>query len=138
MPRMRAFSISISLGENRADNGPLMVIPESHRNFVACPGETPPAHFERSLRRQEAGIPPEPILEAMAAEHGITSPTGPPGSATLFDCNILHGSNGNITPFARTNLFIVFNSVENTLESPFSGQKPRPEHIASRDFTPLS
>jgi ectoine hydroxylase len=49
----------------------------------------------------------------------------------------MHGSNGNITPFARTNVFLVFNSVENVLEAPFSGQPARPEHIASRHVAPL-
>ena len=137
MPRMRALSFSISLSENRADNGPLMVVPESHRRFVSCPGATPERHYERSLQRQEAGIPPEPVVAALACAHGISSPTGPIGSVTLFDCNLLHGSNGNITPFARTNLFLVYNSVENALEAPFSGQAPRPPHVAVRDAAPL-
>jgi ectoine hydroxylase len=137
MPRMRAFSLSIALSENRADNGPLMVIPASHHRFVSCPGRTPEAHFERSLRRQEAGVPPESIVATMARSNGIDSPTGPPGSVTLFDCNLMHGSNGNITPFARTNLFLVFNSVENALRSPFSGQPPRPTYIAAKNPKPL-
>lgn len=137
MPRMRAFSLSISLSENRADNGPLLLVPESHLHYVSCPGETPEAHYEQSLRRQQAGIPPEPILESLARAKGIACPTGPPGSVTMFDCNLLHGSNGNITPFARSNVFLVFNSVDNALEAPFSGQAPRPQHIASREATPL-
>jgi ectoine hydroxylase len=50
----------------------------------------------------------------------------------------MHGSNGNITPWPRSNLFLVYNSVENALEAPFSGQAPRPPHIASRHFEPLT
>jgi ectoine hydroxylase len=137
MPRMRAFSLSLNLTENRMDNGPLMVVPESHHHYVCCAGETPEAHYERSLRRQEAGTPPDSIVADLVRGHGIESPTGPAGSATLFDCNVMHGSNGNITPFARTNVFLVFNSVENVLEAPFSGQPARPEHIASRHVAPL-
>ncbi|HMA13802.1 MAG TPA: phytanoyl-CoA dioxygenase family protein, partial [Kiloniellaceae bacterium] len=38
MPRMRALSISITLTDNMETNGPLMVIPGSHRTFVACVG----------------------------------------------------------------------------------------------------
>ena len=56
----------------------------------------------------------------------------------FFDCNAMHGSNGNITPYPRSNVFAVFNSVENTLEDPFGPDQPRPDYIASRDFTPLS
>lgn len=133
MPRMRAFSLSINLTANRIDNGPLMLIPESHRSFISCPGRTPEANYERSLKRQEAGVPPESIIEALAKKHGIESPTGAAGSATLFDCNLLHGSNGNITPFPRTNLFLVFNQLDNVLGEPFSGQLARPEYIAQRN-----
>ena len=50
----------------------------------------------------------------------------------------MHGSGNNITPYPRSNLFLVFNSVENTLVEPFAAARPRPEYIASRDFTPLS
>lgn len=137
MPRMRALSASIGLTPNRNDNGPLLLIPGSHRYYVSCPGVTPEAHWERSLRRQEAGIPPEPIVRALAEGGAIESATGPPGSVTLFDCNVMHGSNGNITPFPRTNLFLVFNRVDNALGPPYSGQPPRPQHVANRRPEPL-
>jgi len=137
MPRMRAFSLSISLTENGSLNGPVMVIPGSHRQFVSCPGWTPDEHYRTSLRRQELGVPPREILSRLVEEGGVESPTGPPGSALFFDCNLMHGSNGNITPFPRTNLFVVFNSMENALEAPFSGQPPRPAYIGTRDPKPL-
>jgi ectoine hydroxylase len=44
----------------------------------------------------------------------------------------MHGSSSNISPYPRSNVFLVFNSVENRLAEPFSGQKPRPDYIASR------
>jgi ectoine hydroxylase len=49
----------------------------------------------------------------------------------------MHGSGSNITPFARSNIFLVFNSVENALVEPFAASRPRPDFVASRDFTPL-
>jgi len=137
MPRMRALSISLNLLENNTHNGPLMLVPDSHRYYVACAGRTPERHYERSLRRQEYGVPDPVILEDLVQRGGIVAPVGPPGSVVLFDCNTMHGSNGNITPWPRSNLFLVYNSVENSLEQPFSGQAPRPEHIAGRDFAPL-
>jgi ectoine hydroxylase len=63
--------------------------------------------------------------------------TGPAGSATMFDCNCMHGSAGNITPFPRCNVFIVFNSVDNTCDEPFAAPSRRPDFIAARDFTPV-
>ena len=70
----------------------------------------------------------------MAERHGIEQITGPAGSAVMFDSNLLPGSNGNITPFPRSNIFIVYNSVENTLEEPFAAPKPRPQHLGNREF----
>lgn len=137
MPRMRALSISIALTENLDCNGPLMIMPGSHRTFVSCPGETPEDHYKKSLRNQEIGTPDPASLATLADKHGIEQFSGPAGSATLFDCNCMHGSNSNITPFPRSNVFVVFNSVENALEDPYAAPAPRPPFIASRDFTPV-
>ncbi len=137
MPSMRALSASVSLTKNLHVNGPLMVIAGSHRKFVSCAGETPRNHHEVSLRRQEIGVPDEEHLAELAELGEIRNVVGPAGSVTFFDCNLMHGSNGNITPMARKNAFFVFNSVENTLVDPFAAPGPRPTHIASRDFEPL-
>jgi ectoine hydroxylase len=137
MPRMRAVSISIALTENFVHNGGLMIMPGSHKTFVACVGETPDDHYKESLRGQEIGTPDPNSLSILADKHGIELFTGRAGSATMFDCNCMHGSNGNITPFPRSNVFIVFNSVENTCVEPFSAPAPRPTFIGARDFTPV-
>lgn len=137
MPRMRAVSISIALTENFLHNGGLMIMPGSHRTFVSCIGETPADHYKESLRDQEIGTPDPDSLSILANKLGIDLFTGPAGSATMFDCNCMHGSNGNITPFPRSNIFIVFNSIENTCEEPFAAPSRRPEFIAARDFTPV-
>ncbi|HEX7029225.1 MAG TPA: ectoine hydroxylase [Gammaproteobacteria bacterium] len=138
MPNMRAVSCSISLSPNTEYNGPLMVIPGSHRKFLSCGGETPEDNYRHSLQKQEVGVPDDASLGKMFEEGGIVSPTGSTGLVTFFECNMMHGSNSNITPLPRSNVFIVFNSVENTLVEPFCGLKPRPQHIANRkDFAPI-
>lgn len=133
MPRMRALSCSIALEENHHFNGPLLLIPGSHKQFVTCVGKTPDAHYEKSLRKQEYGVPDQASLQKLVERHGIDTAVGPAGTVTLFDCNVMHGSNGNISPYPRSNVFFVYNSVENRLVEPFSGQKPRPDYIATRD-----
>ena len=60
------------------------------------------------------------------------APTGKPGTVVIFDCNTMHGSNGNITPFPRANAFFVYNAVSNRLQAPFGVKKPRPAFIAAR------
>ncbi|GGR92326.1 ectoine dioxygenase [Streptomyces humidus] len=137
LPRMRTVSVSIALTENRDTNGGLMIMPSSHRTFLGCAGATPKDNYKRSLRMQEAGTPSASALTEMALEHGIKLFTGPAGSATWFDCNCMHGSGDNITPFPRSNVFIVFNSVENQPVEPFAAPVRRPEFIAARDFLPV-
>jgi ectoine hydroxylase len=132
MPRMRALSMSVQLADNQAVNGPLMLMPGSQNVFVTCVGETPQDHYKQSLRRQEYGVPDRQSLSRLAERGGIAAPTGPAGSVIIFDCNTMHGSNGNITPYPRANAFIVFNAVANRLAEPYGGQRPRPEFIACR------
>lgn len=133
MPRMRALSCSIALSDNYPFNGPLMVIPGSHKHYVACVGETPDNNYESSLRRQEIGVPDEASLTYLVQQSRIEQPAGKAGSIVFFDCNIMHGSNSNITPYPRSNAFFVFNSVENKLVQPFASRNPRPEYIATRN-----
>lgn len=137
MPSPRAVSLSIALTDNYAFNGSLMVMPGSHRTFVPCQGATPEEHYRESLRKQEIGVPTQADITELADKYGIEQFTGPAGSALLFDSNIMHGSTNNITPFPRSNIFLVFNSVENPLVEPFAAPARRPTYVASRDFTPV-
>jgi len=132
MPRMRAMSASILLTLNTEHNGPLLVVPGSHRRYVRCVGATPADHFRQSLRNQTYGIPDQALLTELVRQGGIASVTGPPGTVVFFDCNLMHGSASNITPLARHNIFTVYNSSLNPLAQPFGGTPPRPEFLAAR------
>ena len=133
MPHMRAVSCSIALTPNYEFNGPLMLVPGSHQYFLSCVGETPEDHYKASLKKQEYGVPdPEGLEKLIDLGGGIEVPKGPSGSVTMFECNTMHGSASNISPLPRTNLFVVYNSVENALVEPFSGQKPRPAYLGER------
>ncbi|MEW1795521.1 MULTISPECIES: ectoine hydroxylase [Streptomyces] len=137
LPNMRTISVSIALTENYDTNGGLMIMPGSHKTFLGCAGETPKDNYKQSLKMQDAGTPSDEALTGFAQEHGIKLFTGKAGAATWFDCNCMHGSGDNITPFPRSNVFIVFNSVENAAVEPFAAPAPRPSFIGSRDFTPV-
>ncbi|WP_273521620.1 ectoine hydroxylase [Rhodosalinus sediminis] len=132
MPRMRAVSASLLLTDNRAQNGALMLMPGSHRTFVSCPGATPEDNHKSSLKAQTVGTPSQESLTKLAEAHGITDAEGPAGTLILFDCNTMHGSNGNITPFPRSNAFFVYNAVSNALTEPFAAAAPRPDWLARR------
>jgi ectoine hydroxylase len=133
MPAMRALSCSILLTDNNEFNGPLMLIPGSHRHFISCEGETPDDHYKMSLKKQEYGVPDEALLRRLTDMGGIVSCKGMAGTAVLFDCNTMHASNSNVSPYPRSNVFFVYNSIENQLEAPQGGLKPRPEFVATRE-----
>ncbi|MET9448664.1 ectoine hydroxylase [Streptomyces cinerochromogenes] len=139
MPAPRALSLSVALTENAPHNGPLMVIPGAHRTFVPSAGQTPPDYHRTSLRGKNlpAGPADRTAVATLARELGIRQFTGPAGSAMAFDSNSLHASAPNVSPFARTNLFVVYNSVENPLGTPYTAPRPRPAYLASRTFTPV-
>lgn len=132
MPSMRAISVSIALTDNYTCNGPVMVIPGSHRNFLSCSGLTPEENYKSSLRQQRYGVPDEETIKSLVDANGIAEIVGKAGSVLFFDSNLLHGSASNITPYSRTNLFFVYNAVSNRLREPFSLQAARPEYIAHR------
>jgi len=133
MPEMRAISCSIALTDNHEHNGPLMMIPGSHKYFCQCAGLTPENHYQQSLKRQDYGIPSDGQLQWLTAQGGIEVPKGKAGSVVLFDCNLMHGSNGNITPYPRKNAFFVYNSVDNTLAEPFAAEHRRPWFLGNRE-----
>lgn len=137
LANMRTVSVSIALTKNHDTNGGLMIMPGSHKTFLGCEGATPKDNYKRSLQMQDAGIPSDETLTSLASDYGIRLFTGEAGSATWFDCNAMHGSGDNITPFPRSNVFIVFNSVENTAVEPFAAPIRRPDYIGARDFTPV-
>ncbi len=143
MPAMQALSMSVMLSDNHTCNGPTLLIPGSHRTFVTCPGETPADHHLQSLRRQEYGVPDHESIRRLVAmgsspRHplGIAEATGPAGSLLIFDCNLLHGSPGNLTPHARVNVFIVYSALSNVLGQPLAGTVPRPAYLAARPARP--
>ncbi|CAM3907484.1 ectoine hydroxylase [Alkalicoccus chagannorensis] len=135
MPDMRAVSCSIVLTDNYEFNGPLMLIPGSQNWYVSCPGMTPEGNYKESLKKQESGVPDNDSMSWLVdqADGQIDRATGPAGSVLFFDCNTMHGSAGNISPYDRSNVFFVYNSIENQLQEPFSGQGPRPEFLANRN-----
>ncbi|WP_455385914.1 phytanoyl-CoA dioxygenase family protein [Acidihalobacter prosperus] len=137
LPRPRAVTGWIMLTENTPFNGPLFVIPGSHRWYVSCGGQTPEDNYKQSLKRQLAGTPRLDTLKTLFDEGSVAGVFGRPGTVVFHECNIMHGSPDNIAPDPRTNLMYVYNSVANLPEGPYGVPKPRPDFLASRDYDPL-
>lgn len=151
MPTARAINIVVFLDEVNEFNGPLILVPGSHKeessgsvidnaaasNALAINSNqaddsnlawisTVTARLKYSVDQQ--------TLTTWVNKKGMVAPKGPAGSVLLFHANIIHGSAPNMSPFDRKLVIISFNSVENALR-PVA--KPRPEFLASRDFSPV-
>ena len=130
MPNMHAVSASLILTDNHEFNGPLMLIPGSHMEFVPCLGETPEDNHKHSLKAQEVGVPSPEALTHLVDKYGIEAPKGKAGGLLLFNCNTLHASNANLSPDPRSNVFFVFNRPDNRCVAPFAAPKQRPSFLA--------
>jgi hypothetical protein len=147
MPSPRVINIAIFVDEVNEFNGPLFLIPGSHkRGMIETPGRD-----TRIDRTQAAAYSQSPdwiasltaklkysldkeTVGRLARKQGMVAPKGPAGSALLFDGNLVHGSANNISPFDRVLILVTFNSVEN---KPVSPKKRRPDFLASRDCEPI-
>jgi ectoine hydroxylase len=137
VPHCRMVTAWVMLTENTHFNGPLYLIPGSHRRYVSCAGETPEGNYRESLKNQRYGVPSLEAIETFCKERELVAALGKPGTLVLHDGNVLHASPDNISPDPRTNAFFVYNSVENLPVSPFAASEPRAPFLALDDYRPL-
>ena len=126
MPEPRAMNISVFLDEVFPFNGPLMLIPKSHKHGVLAAGH------DTSTTSYPLWTLDEETVERLVDEGGLVAPTGKPGGVLMFHGNLVHGSSGNITPFPRKIVYLTLNAVSNYIRKP-----TRKEWIAHQDFAPI-
>jgi ectoine hydroxylase len=107
-------------------NGPLMLIPGSHKvNF-------PLPELDTTTTSYPGRWTPTEWIADLAKKNGITAPKGPPGSVIFAHTNIVHGSPPNMSPWGRTMASLTLNAIANA-----STSTRRPDYITPRDRTPL-
>lgn len=124
MPAPRALTAAVFLDDIGEDNGPLQVIPASHR--------LPPLPEERNVselaqQQTSSSLPytvSEDSIDGLRCDHGVFNACGPPGSVIFFDCNLIHGSGSNSSHRPRTLALITYNPVSN---APRNWPNPRPD-----------
>jgi ectoine hydroxylase len=127
MPEPRAMNIAVFIDEVMPINGPLMLIPRSHKGGVLA------AEHDLKTTSYPLWTLDNQTVTRLAGEGGIVAPTGKPGSVLMFHSNLVHASAGNITPYGRTIVYLTLCAVSNHIRK-FS----RAEWIAHRDFTPIA
>lgn len=140
MPTPRTVNATVFLDDVTEFNGPLVVIPTTHRigmqdenaRDVALEEDEPTwmSHLTTDLKYSLE----QKTLAKYVTEFGMVGPKGKAGSVLYFNPSIFHGSAPNISPFDRAMALVTYNSVENHLQPV---ENPRPWFLAERDFTPL-
>ena len=126
MPEPRAMNISVFVDEVLPINGPLMLVPRSHKEGVLKAGH------DLSTTSYPLWTLDNATVERLVRQGGIVTPTGKPGAVLMFHGNLVHGSAGNITPYPRKIVYLTLNAVSNYIRTP-----TRPDWIAHRDFRPI-
>jgi len=137
LPRCRCLTAWIMLTDNTQFNGPLYLIPGSHKKYISCKGFTPEDNYKKSLKKQEYGVPSKKAIKKLTKNTELVAAAGKAGTLVIHDGNVLHGSCDNISPESRTNAFFVFNSIENKPEEPYGAPKNRASFLCLKDFTPV-
>ncbi len=118
--------VGVYLDEVTEFNGPLFFILGSHRRGV-LDIETDATSTSYTL----LGVSDEDVAE-LCRNGRLYSPLGPAGSVWMFHCNIVHGSNANMSPSRRALCTISYNRTDN-----LPSAHPRPEWEAHSEFTPV-
>lgn len=149
MPMPRVINVAIFLDEANEFNGPMLVIPGSHKEGIvetlakdlfsqdgserASVYKDKPKWISNLTANLKYSLDKETI-KSLANKYGIVSLKGPAGSVLFFHSNLVHASTHNISPFDRAVIMISFNSVENI---PVPVKNPRPGFLSSTDTMPL-
>ncbi|MFJ5985374.1 amino acid adenylation domain-containing protein [Lentzea sp. NPDC092896] len=133
MPKPDALSAVVFLDPVTEFNGPLYLVPGSHRDLLPVTFDAEEdwaSTLSASLKYQ---IDPTALGDTMN-ERGIVAPLGDVGSVLFFHGQLLHGSPPNMSATSRRLMIITFNAVRN---APSSQDQTRPEFLSARDTTPL-
>ena len=126
MPANRLVNVLIFMDEVNEFNGPLMLVPGSHR------GEA----ITKAIDNSTTSYPIRALSNldvARAIEvNGMVAPKGPAGSVIFANTNIIHGSASNMSPWSRAVMSLTLNSVENKHRG-----SVRPEWGVMNNFSPV-
>ena len=126
MPEPRAMNLAVFLDEVNEFNGPLYIVPKSHKAGVLEAGhDVETTSYPLWTLEQQS-------VAKMVERGGIVAPKGPPGSGFFFHGALVHGSPPNMSPWDRTLMSLTLNSVENKHRG-----SVRPEWVVMNNFSPV-
>lgn len=125
-PEMATFMVM--LDEATEFNGCLYLLPGSHRDGRVNP------YFDTSTAYKLWAVGPQEVKDYMQSAPPAVPLVGPPGTAAIFHCNLLHASGHNLSAMDRWQAYFCFNKVSNR---PHDVENPRPDYVRSTNWKPL-
>jgi ectoine hydroxylase len=123
VPEPLALNLHIFLDEVTEFNGPLVFIPESHRDGPA------PTALDTVTTSYPLWTVAREVVQPLAERGGLYCPKGPPGTVLIFGDTMLHSSPPNMSPWDRRIFSLILNPVRNH-QTAYN----RPDHQHHRDF----
>lgn len=133
MQRDDALTAVIYIDDATEFNGPILLVPGSHKEQVDPYVETQYTEEESQDWRTMTAAKlkyslNKEYLKRRIEEKGLVSAAGKRGTALFFHSSLLHSSSSNITPWRRRGVFLSYNLKSNPLVRP---KNPRPNFLAT-------
>jgi ectoine hydroxylase len=148
MPKPDVLTAMIYMSDVNEFNGPLVVIPGSHKAGIVNIEENDPNQLTDEWLKEYHKS--ETYLSALTAnlkytlkqqtiadwveQRGLVSAKSTKGSVLFFHGNLFHASSNNLSPWNRYAFLVTYNSISNTLPEM---ENPRPAFLANRNFSPI-
>jgi ectoine hydroxylase len=137
MPEPHAVNIAILLDDAHEGNGPLVVIPGSHRlGLISAPEqrkERPAADWRPLFASALPYTVASEVASRLAGERGTKPLDGSAGTIYVFHPMLVHSSSRNLSADRRALLIISYNAVNNSPPYP-----RRPEFLVDPDNSPIT
>jgi ectoine hydroxylase len=140
VPEPSFLTIAVLLDDATDFNGPLLLIPGSHKSgFVKsirrdiAEYDIQNAWLSNTTSKLRYSVERE-VLKALVERNGIAAGTGKAGDCIVFHANLFHASGVNMSPFDRRIAFISYNSVTNV---PRPTRPARPAFLCAQDHSAL-
>ena len=144
MPEANVLTAMIFLNPVTEFNGPLLLIPKSHKAGIVDEAENvndlenswykdyvDSATYLTALTSDLKYTLKQKTIAQWVSKNGIFSAKGTAGTVLFFHGNIFHASSNNLSPWDRHAFLLTYNRIDNKLpDTP----NPRPEFIAMRNF----
>ena len=108
----------VYLDDNTEFNSPLLIIENSHKNGIIEVSSNIEARkiWKENFGRDIKFLLGERELSPLLEKGSIISMQGKAGSVLFVHPNLVHSSSLNLSPYTRTNLFLIYNDINNKPE----------------------